>query len=99
MFITYRRTGGVFAIVIFAVVALATAVLTVVTAATVLLLALALGAAALVARAILPASLRKRTVSDATPWPQKTIETTLATPAASSDEGRTYSVVQDNGEK
>ena len=47
MFITYRRTGGIFALLTFAAVAFAATVLTVVVAATVLIVALGTAAAVL----------------------------------------------------
>jgi hypothetical protein len=86
MFITYRRTGGVFALLTFAAVALATTLLTVAVVATVLIVAVAVAAAALVARAVLPASSWYHTVSPAAPWPQETIETTVVNPTGFSDE-------------
>jgi hypothetical protein len=64
MFITYRRTGGIFALLTFAAVAFAATVLTVVVAATVLIVALGTAAAVLLARAVLPAwTMAKRTAT------------------------------------
>lgn len=77
MFITYRRTGGVFALLTFAAVAIAATVLGVVVAATVMVAALAIGAGALVARAVLPRRLRYRTVPPSAPWPHETLEGTV----------------------
>ena len=74
MLITYRRTGGVFALLMVAAVALAAMVLTIAVAASLLIVAVALAAAALLARAVLPASWRSRSLPAATPWPRKTIE-------------------------
>jgi len=86
MFITYRRTGGMFGLLAVAAVAFAAAVLTLAAAAAILIVALAVTAAAILARAILPTSWRYHTVPPATPWPQETIETTAVNPAGSSDE-------------
>ena len=52
MFITYRRTGGMFALLTLAAVAFAAAVLTVAAAAAILIVALAVTAAAILAREI-----------------------------------------------
>ena len=54
MFITYRRTGGIFALLTLAAVAFAATVLTIAVAATMLIVALGTAAAVLVARAVLP---------------------------------------------
>ena len=83
MFITYRRAGGVFALLTFAAVALAATVLAVAVAAVVLIVA----AAALVWRAVRPTSSGHHSVSPATPWPQETIETTVVNPTGSSGDG------------
>jgi hypothetical protein len=85
MLITYRRTGGLLALLAFAAVALAATVLTVVVAATVLIVAAAIAAVALVGRAVLPRSWRNRTVPSATPWPHKTIDATVVDAASSSE--------------
>ncbi len=98
MFITYRRTGGVFALLTFAAVALAATVLTVAVAATVLLVALAVAAVALVARAVRPTSPQHHTtVPPAAPWPQETIETTVVNRTASSDERDLLRMDSDKG--
>jgi hypothetical protein len=86
MFISYRRSGGVLALLTFAAIALAATVLTVAVAATVLIVGLAVAAVALLVRAVLPGS-RPHTVSPAAPWPQDTIEATVVDPVRdSSDE-------------
>ena len=97
MFISYRRTGGVFALLTFAAVALAATVLTVVVGATVLVVALAVAAVALVVRAVLPARSRHHTVPSATPWPHQTFDTTVVNPRASSDEGDFLRLDSDKG--
>ena len=81
MFIAYRRTGGVLALLAVAAVAVVGTVLTVVVGATVLVGVLAVAAVALVARAVLPASVWPSRVGPVTPWPQETIETTAVNPA------------------
>jgi hypothetical protein len=86
MFITYHRTGGMFALLMLAAVAFAAAVVTVAAAAAILIVALAVTAAALLARAVLPTSWRYHTVPPATQWPHETIEPTAVNPAGSSDE-------------
>ena len=83
MYIAYRRTGGVFALLTFAAVALAATVLGVAVAATLLFAGLAIGAVALVTRAVLSRWLRQSSVRRAAPWPQGTIETTAVNPARS----------------
>ena len=77
MVITYRRTGGVFALLMVAAVALAATVFTVALGVIVLAVGVAMAAVALAARAVLPARWRRRTVAPATPWPQETIEGTV----------------------
>ena len=86
MLITYRRTGGLFALLTFAAVALAATVLTVAVAATVLIVAVAVAAVAILARMVLPTSSRHHTVPPATPWPHETIEGTIVNPTPSPDE-------------
>ncbi|MBI2187291.1 MAG: hypothetical protein HYU37_09275 [Acidobacteria bacterium] len=76
MLITYRRTGGLFALLTLAAFALAATVLTIAVAATVLIVAVAIAAAARVGRAVLPRAWRNRTVPSATPWPYQTIDAT-----------------------
>ena len=91
MLITYRRTGGLLALLTLTA-ALAATVLTIAVAAT---LAVAIAAAALVGRAVLPRSWRNRTVPSATPWPHKTIDAT-AVDATSSSETRNLPRMDDN---
>jgi hypothetical protein len=81
MLITYRRTGGVFALLTLITVALA-AVVTIAVAA---ILGVAIAAAALVGRAVLPRSWRHRTVPSPTPWPHKTIDATVVDTTGSSE--------------
>jgi hypothetical protein len=85
MFITYRRTGGVFALLMLAAVALAATVLTVVAAVTGLVVVMACAAVVLVARAVLPGRLWHKTVPPTTPWPQETFDTVAVTPTAAAD--------------
>lgn|SRR5687768_6992702 len=82
MFISYRRSGGMLALLTFAAVALAATVLTVAVAATVLIVGVAVTAATLLVRAVLPGSRSRRpdTVSPAAPWAQDTIEGTVVDP-------------------
>ena len=74
MLITYRRTGGVFALLTLVAVALAATVVTVVVATTILIAAVGVAAVAVLARAVLPASWRRHRVPPAAPWPGETIE-------------------------
>jgi hypothetical protein len=85
MLITYRRTGGLFALLTLATVALVATVLTVAVAATLLIVAVAIAAVALVGRAVLPRSWRNRTVPSATPWPHEIIDATVVNATSSSD--------------
>ena len=96
MFITYRRTGGIFALLTFAAVAFAATVLTVVVAATVLIVALGT-AAVLRARAVLPASWRHHTIPRPTPWPSDTIEATVVHLNDSSDKRDLLRMDSDKG--
>jgi hypothetical protein len=86
MFISYRRTGGVLALLASAAVVLAATVLAAVVAAAMLIVALAGAAAALLARAVRPASWRHHPDSPSTTWPGVTIEGTAVNPAGASDE-------------
>ena len=99
MFITYRRTGGIVALLTFAAVAFAATVLTVVVAATVLIVALGTAAAVLLARAVLPASWRHHPIPRPTPWPwpRDTIEATVVHPNGSSDERDLVRMDSDKG--
>lgn len=86
MLITYRRTGGLFAVLTLAAVAAAVTVLTAAVAAIVLAVAAAIASAALLGRAVLPCSLRNCTVPTAARWwPHDTIDTTAVTAIGSSD--------------
>jgi hypothetical protein len=85
MLITYRRTGGLFALLTLAAVALAATVLTIAVAATLLIVAVAIAAAALVGRAVLPRSWRNRTIASATAWPHETIDATVVDTTRSFD--------------
>ena len=98
MFITYRRTGGLFALVTFAAVALAATVLTVAVAAAMLVGALAVAAVGLLARAVLPTWSRHHTVPPTTSWPRETIEATVVNrTTGSSDEGDLSRMDSDKG--
>jgi hypothetical protein len=79
MFISYRRSGGVRALLAFAAVALAAILLTVAVAATVLIVGVVVAAAALLVRALRPGS-RRHTEPPAAPWAQDTIEATIVDP-------------------
>jgi hypothetical protein len=81
MFITYRRTGGMFA-----AVALAATMLIVTVAAAILLVVASLTAAAVwAARAVLPRSWRHRTGPPAVPWAHETFEATVVRPSTSTE--------------
>jgi hypothetical protein len=98
MFITYRRTGGIFALLTFAAVAFAATVLTVVVAATVLIVALGTAAAVLLARAVLPASWRHHTMPPPpTAWPHDTLEATVVHRNGSFDERDRLRMDSDKG--
>ena len=77
MFIAYRRTGGIFALIAIAAVALVATVLTVAGAAVVLIGALVVGAAVILVRAVLPTWGRRRTVPSPTYWPGETIDASV----------------------
>jgi hypothetical protein len=83
--ITYRRTGGVFSLIVIAV-ALVAITIAVVVGATLLAVGVALGAVVLAVRAVLPRSWRRSTPPAATSWPQETIEGTIVKPEDSSDD-------------
>ena len=92
-----ETTGGVFALLTLAAVALAAMVLTVTMGAIAVILALAVAAAALVIRVVsLPWSWRHR-IPPATPWPGETFEATVVNPTASSDEGDLLRMGSDKG--
>ena len=77
MYIAYRRTGGVLALLTFAAIVLAVTVLTVAVAVAVLVAALAVAAAALIARAVRPTWSWRHTAPPAIPSPLETIEMTV----------------------
>jgi hypothetical protein len=79
MFITYRRTGGIFALLAVAAAGLVAVAVTIAAAATVLIVGTAVAAAALGARAVVTAFGRPRRVPP--PTPRGTIETTVVYPA------------------
>jgi len=82
MFITYRRTGGIFAAVV-----LAATMLTVTVAAAILLIVASLAAAAVwAARAVLPRSSRHPTGPPAAPWSHETLEAKVVDTTSSSAE-------------
>jgi hypothetical protein len=83
MFIIYRRTGGVLALITLGAVVLAVTLLTAAVVATLALVAIAIGALVLVARAVLPTSWWPQAVTPPTAWPRETIEASLATPMVS----------------
>src|SRR4051812_25591312 len=86
MLITYRRTGGLFALLTLAAIAVAATVLTVALAALVLAVAVAIASVLFMGRAVVPRSWRRhRPVLAKTPWPHETIDTTPVTAISSSD--------------
>ena len=99
MFITYRHTGtgGVFARLTFAAVALAATVFAVVVGATVLVVALGVAAGAYVVRAVRPARRGHQRVRPATPWPHETFEATVVNPTALSDQRDLVRLDSDKG--
>jgi hypothetical protein len=104
MLITYRRTGGLFALLAVAAVTLAAAVVTIAVAATLVLAAIAIAGVLLLGRAVLPRSWLDRTAPPATPWPHKTdqhaLDERLAVSAVASDERHPCSAqahVEDTG--
>lgn len=97
MFITYRRTGGIFALFALAACVFVATVLTVAVAATLVVVAVGAAAAVLLARAMLPASWLHRAVPPPTPWPHDTIEATVVNPEGSSDERDLLRMDSDKG--
>ena len=86
MLITYRRTGGLFALLALAGIAVAVTVLTVAVAAIVLAVAVAIASVVVLGPAVVPRSWRRdRPVLPKTPWPHETIDTTAVTAISSSD--------------
>jgi hypothetical protein len=95
MFITYRRTGGVFPLLTLAAVVLATTVLTVV-AATALVVVGACVAVALGARAVLPARIWPHVVPP-TAWPRETFDAVVVNATASADDDALLRLDSDKG--
>jgi hypothetical protein len=85
MLITYRRTGGLFALLTLAGVAVAVTVLTVAVAAIVLAVGVAITSVVVLGCAVVPRSWRGRPVLPKTPWPRETIDTTAVIAISSSD--------------
>jgi len=85
MLITYRRTGGVIALLAVAAAALAATVLTIAVAATLVVAAIAIAGVVLLGRAVLPRSWLDRTAPSAAPWPDETIDARVVTGTNSSD--------------
>lgn len=81
MLITYRKTGGLGALLALGALALVAGVLTMAAAAVVLVVGVAAAAIVLFVRAVLPRSWRRHTVPPATEWPHETIEGTVVKPA------------------
>ena len=96
MVITYRRTGGVLAL-LGLVAGLMAIALTVAVGATLLIIAVAIGFLAFVVRAVLPTPWRRRVNAPATPWPHETIEATIVNPPGSSDERDLLRLDSDQG--
>ena len=86
MFITYRRTVGVFALLKFAVVALAATAVAVVIGTIVLAVALAVATVARLARLVRPAWWWQHKVPAAPSWPHETFDATVVNPTALSGE-------------
>ena len=85
MLITYRRTGGLIALLAVAAAALAATVLTIAVAATLVIAAIAIAGVVLLGHAVLPRSWLDRTAPPATPWPHEIIEAKAVTHTDSSD--------------
>ena len=85
MLITYRRTGGLLALLALAAVAVGATVLTVAVAAILVAVAAAIASTVVLGRAVLPRSWRNRTVAPKRPWPYETIDTTAMTASSASD--------------
>jgi hypothetical protein len=81
MLITYRKTGGLGALLALGAIALVAGVLTIAAAAVVLIVGAAGAGIVLLVRAVLPRSWRRRKVPPATQWPRETIEGTVVKPA------------------
>jgi hypothetical protein len=85
MLITYRRTGGLFALLTLAGVAVAATVLTVAVTAIVLAVAVAIASVVVLGRAVAPRSWRDRPVLPKTAWPHETIDTPAVAAISSSE--------------
>ena len=88
MFIAYRRTRGIFALIAIAAAAIVATVLTVAVAAVVLIAAVVTGAAVILVRTLLPTSKRRRTAPRSASWPGQTIEGSVVERPESSEEVR-----------
>ena len=88
MFITYRRTGGVLALLSLVAVGLAATVLTAAVAATLLIVALPIAAAFVLARRVLPAAWRRRHVAQGASGTGETLEGTVVDSTVVHDDGR-----------
>ena len=86
MLITYRLTGGLFALLAVAAAALAATVLTIAMAATLVIAAIAIAGLLLLGRAVVPRSWLGRTAPSATSWPHETIDARVVTRTSSSDQ-------------
>jgi hypothetical protein len=86
MLITYRRTGGLIALLAVAAAALAVTVFTIAVAATLAIAAIAIAGVVRLGRAVLPRSWLDRTAPSATPWPHETIDGRVVTRTNSSDQ-------------
>src|SRR5688500_8319363 len=95
--ITYRRTGGVCALLMFAVVALAATTLAAAVTAALLIGAVTIGTLALLVRALWPGSWRRRPVPLPRPWRGQTIDVTPVHPTRSSDGERLSRMDSDKG--
>ena len=80
--ISYRRTGGAFALLGLAA-ALTASVFAAAVVVALLIVAVGVGAVALLVRLVLPATWRRRANPPAPSWPQETIEATLVNPPGS----------------
>jgi hypothetical protein len=81
MLITYRKTGGLGALLALGAIALVAGVLTIAAATVVLIVGVAGAGLVLLVRTVLPRSWRRRAVLPATEWPHETIEGTVVKPA------------------
>ena len=89
MVLTYRRTGGLFALFTLAAAALVATLLAVAVAGILLVVTAAIAVVVLLRRAVLPDRWRHRTMSRVTRgWPHETIDATVVHAARSSDPPR-----------